>query len=135
MAEIKSFDLGSIPIKSEFVASENIMDLFSKHDLPISRMIGASKSTYRTRFPSNIVVFNANIITITSGKIWHGDLDVTKEIKSLTLIAQELGEPLFVLSEMDARFETENDPMPVFADRAIAMISSSGTALVRTKLE
>jgi len=74
------------------------------------RMISASKSAYDRAHPKNVVVFNANVCTRSHGKIWFGDLDVTKDEQTLQKLAAALGEDVFVLREHDARFETEANP-------------------------
>jgi hypothetical protein len=79
------------------------------------RMISGSKSGYRNRFPDNRPVFNANVC-VESGKIWYGDLDLTLDGEKLQQLADELDEKVYVLYEMDARFENEESPL---LDRAI----------------
>jgi hypothetical protein len=79
------------------------------------RMISGSKSGYRNRFPKNRPGFNANVC-VESGKIWHGDLDLTLDGERLQQLANELDEKVYVLHEMDARFENEESPL---LDRAI----------------
>ena len=74
------------------------------------RMISGSKSGYRNRFPDNRPVFNANVC-VESGKIWYGDLDLTLDGEKLQQLADELGEKVYVLYEMDARFENEESPL------------------------
>lgn len=73
-------------------------------------MLCGSKSAYDRAHPNNIVVFNANVCTRCHGKIWFGDLDVTKSADALKRLSETLGEDVYVLSEHDARFETENNP-------------------------
>lgn len=75
------------------------------------RMISGSKSGYRRRFPDNFPVFNANICTKESGKIWYGDLDIVTDFDVLVKCAKEVKEDLYILSEMDARFENEKSPL------------------------
>lgn len=86
----------------------NISKIFTEYSMPHSRMIGWSKSNYRDQFPLNIVYFNANIFTLEEGKIWYGDIDFTKDEKSLKEIAETLQRDLFILRELDGRFENEN---------------------------
>jgi len=84
-----------------------------------SRMISGSKSFYRQNNPDNFVVFNANIVIESKGKIWHGDLDITNDYKKLRTAAKQIGEPLYVLYEMDCRFGTENDPVEALMHKAL----------------
>jgi len=70
------------------------------------RMISASK----TGISGHITVFNANVCT-AAGKIWFGDLDVTKDEAKLKELAHALGEKIYVLRERDARFENEGAPL------------------------
>lgn len=74
------------------------------------RMISYSKSEYRDRNPKNLVVFNANVCTKEDGKLWYGDLDITVDQEKLSELAQSLGNDLYVLYEMDGRFENEDSP-------------------------
>ena len=64
----------------------------------------------------NLTVFNANVCT-AAGKIWYGDLDVTRDEHMLRALAELLGEKVYVLREMDARFEDEANPK---LDKAVA---------------
>ncbi len=77
------------------------------------KMLSFSKSTYSYDNPRNLVVFNSNLFIKTNGKyqkIWHGDLDVTKSFKDLLFIHKRLGKNLYVLYEMDGRFDKEKNP-------------------------
>lgn len=85
----------------------DINDYFKNNDLVIGRTICWSKSVYREDNPNSICYFNANIVTLNTGKVWWGDLDITKSGETLKAIADEIGETLYVLREMDARFEDE----------------------------
>jgi hypothetical protein len=82
-------------------------EFFNQRGLAFSRLISGSKSGYRNRFPDHEVYFNANIFT-ENGKIWHGDLDLTLDSEKLQNLANDLKTTLFILSEMDGRFENEN---------------------------
>src|SRR3989304_4102841 len=92
---------------------------FNFHGLHIGRIISMSKSGYRKHFPNNVAVFNANVISKSYGKIWFGDLDITIDDSALKKIAEEIGEPLYVLREMDARFENENKSIKELILKAI----------------
>ena len=74
------------------------------------RMISNSKSAYKEKNPDNLVIFNANVCT-ENYKIWWGDLDLTKSVKELSDLAEILGEDIYVLYELDGRFENENKPL------------------------
>ena len=74
---------------------------------PSGRMVGASKGRYRWKNPRNVVIFNANVCTKTE-KLWYGDIDLsTNDRNKLRSLAKELGEPVYVLYELSARFEKE----------------------------
>jgi hypothetical protein len=85
-------------------------------------MISWSKSGYLESNRDNLVCFNANIFTLEDGKIWYGDLDITKEQEKLEQVSAELGKPLYILREMDGRFENEELPQKQIIERAIAVI-------------
>lgn len=82
----------------------------------LGRLISASKSRYLDANPGNLVAFNANLCTKEHGKIWFGDIDVTKDKEKIELLADELKVSIYVLREMDGRFENTSKPL---YDRAI----------------
>lgn len=112
----------SIPYRIPY-RDEDIINLFAKNGFVLGRMISASKSRYRDIFPNNNAIFNANIVIKSRGKIWYGDLDLTLESERLQKIATELGEPLYVLREMDARFENEDRPFEFYLMKAANVIN------------
>lgn len=85
--------------------------ILSNEDLPHGRMLSYSKTEYKDANPNSVVYFNANILTIKEGKIWYGDLDLTKDAEGLKRVAAKLGETLFVLKELDCRFDDEMKPI------------------------
>ena len=88
-------------------------------DLMCGRMISGSKIAPK----GEVCVWNANLCTKTKGKFWFGDLNLTKDIEQLKLAAQEKGENVYVLREMDARFQTEASPR---FENAVAKIDPAG---------
>lgn len=74
------------------------------------RMIAGSKSYYHYKNPRNVTVFNSNICT-EEGKIWHGDIDMTLDEDKLKELSLKVKTPIYVLYEMDARFENEEKPL------------------------
>ena len=81
------------------------------------RMMCGSKTSYFNTYPDNLTVFNANVCT-KAGKIWYGDLDVTRDEHMLKALAEALDEKVYVLREMDGRFD-DNEANPKL-DRAVA---------------
>ena len=75
-----------------------------------SRLIAGSKSTYKKTYPKNLVVFNANVVVEGLGKVWHGDLDLTRDEALLVRLAELTDREVYVLPEMAARFENEKSP-------------------------
>ena len=109
---------------SEFMSDGDMYKLFSDHGFMMGRMISGSKSGYHERYPDHFVVFNANIITKTREKIWCGDLDLSLDAADLMKISRDLGESLYILREMDARFENENQSFEFYEKKAVAIINS-----------
>lgn len=99
-----------------------IEQIFDSQEMIMGRMISVSKSRYREMYPDNTVYFNANIFTLSDGKIWWGDIDLTLDREKLKLIASELGEDLFILREMDGRFENEELSQGEIISRAVSKI-------------
>lgn len=85
----------------------NIREAFMNQGLYMGHMMSHSKSLYRENNPHSVCYFNANIVTLNEGKIWWGDLDLTKHGEALKAIADEIGEVIYVLRESDGRFENE----------------------------
>jgi hypothetical protein len=75
------------------------------------RLLSGSKSAYLNKYPDHIVAFNGNLCTKKHGKIWFGDIDVTLDMDKLEKLADELKVPVYVLREMDARFENAGNPL------------------------
>jgi hypothetical protein len=111
------------PIESEFKTHESYYRIFDRHGLMMGRMISGSKSTYRQMHPDNEVYFNANVVIASEGKVWYGDLDLTLDTPKLQEVADVLKEPLYVLYEMDARFENENKEVDFYKSKAKAVIT------------
>ena len=57
----------------------------------------------------HVCVWNANIV-VDGLKVWYGDLDLTADEASLQAVADEIKEPLYILYEMDGRFDNEGEP-------------------------
>lgn len=87
----------------------NINNILTANGLMMGRVISYSKSDYRDKNPISVCYFNANIVTAKEGKIWYGDLDITKDGETLKAIAEEIGEIIYVLRELDGRFEYEDE--------------------------
>lgn len=93
-------------------------------------MISGSKSGYRKFYPNNLAVFNSNVC-LKSGKVWHGDLDLSESKITLQNLANQLKEDVYVLYEMDARFENEKTPR---LERAVAIFHPGGKVTLRQDL-
>jgi len=104
---------------SEFKTDGDIYKLFNDNNLMVGRMISGSKSRYHSEHPDNIIVFNANIIIKSKGKIWHGDLSFPPDTDNVQNICDKLKESLYVLYEMDARFGTENDSIEELIQKSV----------------
>ena len=90
---------------------EGIQQYFESHSLYVARMIGGSKTGYCTEYPDDLIVFNANVLIPDYGKVWYGDLNLTKDYILLKSIADALDNTLYVLWETDGRFGEENKPI------------------------
>lgn len=72
---------------------------------------GAMLSGSKTAPAGEVVVWNANVCTKEHGKLWFGDLNLTQGgYEKARALADKLGVTVYVLREMDARFENERSP-------------------------
>lgn len=99
------------PIPSEFDHEPDICVIFAVNNLMLGRIIAEHKGEYCQEHQGDLVIFNANIITKKRGKIWYGDLNVTQDFDNLKNIADQVKEDLYILTEHDARWGSENVPI------------------------
>lgn len=90
--------------------TDKITEILNKKIGFCGRMISGSKTDYRTRFPKNLAIFNANIV-VDGEKVWWGDIDLTLSKNDLLEIAVLEDIDIYVLYEMDGRFENEEKPL------------------------
>jgi hypothetical protein len=95
-----------------------------KDFLPEGRMISASKTGYISKHPTHLVAFNANVLTRSKGRIWHGDLDVTADAAELKTLAAEVGEELYILRE-STMHHTDTPDLGL----AIAIVSATAVTI------
>lgn len=90
--------------------------------LRMGRMISGSKTGPK----GHICVWNGNICVKSKGKVWFGDLDLSDDAtqKALFEYAHALGEPLYILREHDARFDTAMNPK---YENYVAIVSPTNT--------
>lgn len=81
------------------------------------RLLSGSKAGYKGN-----AVFNANLCT-KEKKIWFGDIDLDKDRSKLQSIANEIG-TIYVLREMDGRFENEASPL---LNKAVLVVEPAPT--------
>jgi len=82
---------------------------------------GRMLSPTKTAPKGHICVWNANIVTDKKEKIWFGDLDLNTDSEDLQRYANELGQTIYVLREMDARFLRPGEEVDL--DRAVAVFA------------
>lgn len=104
--------------------NERFLHIFEQHGLHIARMIGGSKTLYRMNHPNDEIYFNANIFTLSDGKIWHGDLNYTLDQEILLKIASEIGKDLYILREHDGRFDNEELTEEEIREKSVKVIMS-----------
>lgn len=108
--------------QSEFRADPDYCVLFATNKMPLGRMLAATKTAYREEHPDEFVIFNANVITKSSGKVWFGDVSIDSDFDNLKNIADLLKEDLYILMEGDARFGYEKEPINKLIKKARVII-------------
>ncbi len=73
-------------------------------------MLSGSKLAYSQQHPDHEVYYNANLFVEGYGKLWFGDVDLTRDADKLQALADEIGACVYILYEHDGRFDTENRP-------------------------
>ena len=96
-------------------------EIFKQKGLFIGRSF-VLKDKYRKSNPSHTILFNANIATIEDGKIWWGDIDLTSDREVLTEIARDMGKDLYIVPELEGRFENEKLSGKALSLRAVDTI-------------
>ena len=114
------------PLDREFKPNE-LSAVFSDVGLSFGRCFG-SKSGYCRMNPGHTFVPNANVFCQRHGKVWWGDLDLQCDKPALEKAARRLGCRLYVLMEMDGRFENAEQPHSEVVGRALW--HTGGTAYV-----
>lgn len=94
---------------------DKINDLLAENNLFCGRMLSGTKIAPKGQY----CVWNANIVVKSNGKIWFGDINLTKDSAALNKVADAAGEPLYILREMDARFENEGKPTDDLIAKAV----------------
>jgi len=100
-------------------SKKEITDLLHKKLGVCGNLLSGSKSTYRRYYQDDKIEFNSNLLCMEYDKVWYGDINITKSGDLLKEIASESGITLYVLSEMDARFENEGKPAKELVPNAI----------------
>ena len=72
------------------LSKEQVLDELQKGGFHVARMLSGSKSYYSSKYPNNVVFFNANMVDEKIGKVWYGDLDLTVDSKKIIKIAKKL---------------------------------------------
>lgn len=103
--------------------NEDLYKIAEEHLGMRGKMISFSKSGYVQKNPENLAIFNSNVCT-DGGKIWYGDLDVTLSYESLSDLAKEIGKTVYVLTEMDGRFE--NEEIPLLSQAVVKFLPEGG---------
>ena len=69
------------------------------------RLLSASKSMYRDKFPNHIVYFNACLFDKDLKQVWFGDIDLDIDKESLQMLANYLKETIYLTREQPYRWD------------------------------
>ena len=109
-------------LRSKTIETPDYNQVFRDNKFSLGRMISGSKIGYLSEHRGNVVLFNANIATKKSGKIWYGDIDITISRKTLENIAKTLNEDLYIVRELDGRFDKEKNGINYWKSVAVEII-------------
>lgn len=98
----------------------------------LNKILGYSGIILNATKSNPDIIYNANLLTKEHGVIWYGDIPFKKEkiLKDLKMFAEQLGEDLYILREMDARFK---EFKYIDLNKAILIIKSIETVLWKRK--
>jgi hypothetical protein len=113
--------------QTEFKEDPDCYVIFATNGLIMGRMIAKHKDCYSREHQGELVIFNANVLTKTHGKIWYGDINVTEDFDNLKNIADQLEEDLYILMEGDARYGYEKQNIKELISKAKAVIKCNKT--------
>lgn len=78
---------------------------------PRFKILSFSKGQYSSDYPDHLVIFNSVIVSSRYKKVWHGDLDITKDEEKIKDVSSFLQDTLYVLYESDGKFENSEKPL------------------------
>ena len=104
--------------KPDMIVQE-IQQYFQSHGFYDARMLSGTKWGYQEKHPEDLIVYNANVLMKDMGKVWYGDLNLTKDYIVLKSIAHSLDTTLYILWESDGRFGEENKPIDELVKKSV----------------
>ena len=104
--------------KPDMIVQE-IQQYFESHGFYNARMLSGTKWGYQEEHPEDLIVWNANVLMKDMGKVWYGDLNLTKDYIVLKSIAHSLDTTLYILWESDGRFGEENKPIDELIKKSV----------------
>jgi len=83
---------------------KDIIEAVRSHLGTEGRLLSASKSMYRKKYPNHRVFFNACLFDSNFTQLWWGDIDFDLDNDSLQLLANYLKETIYITMEHDYRW-------------------------------
>ncbi len=108
--------------------TDQFVEIFRNNKMHCGQIISGSKSYYHQSHPTHVYIANSNICTKKHKKVWFGDIDLTTDAKQLQQISKEIGVPLYLFYEMDARWKE-----PDFVNDAVFKITDKDITLASLK--
>ena len=112
--------VGSYP--SDFKPTTNVIEVqkyFDAYEFYDARILAGEKWAYTSEHEDDLIIYNANVLMKDIGKVWYGDLNLTKDYLVLREIAEKLNTELYILWETDGRFGEEMKPLNELFDKAV----------------
>lgn len=101
---------------------KEILNVFSYFGMTSGRILSEHKSEYKKLYSTDHILFNANVFTLEEGKIWYGDINLTQEYNLLQSISEQLDRDIYILNELDGRYDNEFLPSSKIIEKAICKI-------------
>lgn len=97
-------------------------DNFENEGLFEGKIVTGNIDKYMKRNPDSVVIKNANVFIDMGGKIWWGDLDLTRDAKRIQRACNRIGMEILITEESVGRDNLDDLNWDIVRAQAVAHI-------------